>query len=291
MQRHAYLILAHANPAYLQTLASFLDNADGDIYIHWDAKSGSVPQISASCSKVCFTKERVRVFWGDFSVVEAEYALFREARRNGPYLYYHLISGADLPIKSPAEIHWQCEKEPDVEYIGYASASDNEIRKRVRYYYLFPHRFNSKNVIVKSLRKAFNIMQDVFRIRKQEGVFKKGSQWASVTEPFVDYLLDNEAFVRRVFKRTYCSDELYKQTLCWNSGFRDRLPETDDEFEACRRFIKWDNGELLELTQEDVPAMLNSNRWFARKFNPGHVAIINQIQLSLNSYEHTDIHH
>lgn len=291
MQKHAYLILAHANPEFLQTLVNCLDNPANDIFIHWDAKSGDIPALFAKHSPIRFTTDRFKVYWGDFSVVEAEYALFREARRKGSHQYYHLISGADLPIKTQSEIHRQCDQNPEIEYIGFALATDTEINYRVNHFFLFPHQFQSRNVLVKVLRRTAVILQDVFKVRTQKGVFKKGSQWVSVTESFVDYLLDSEAYVRKVFKHTLCPDELYKQTLCWNSIFRDRRLETTDEFEACRRFINWENGDLKELAQDDIPVVLNSNRWFARKFNPANPMIINQILLSINEYGDPNIHH
>lgn len=281
MQKHAYLILAHANPEFLQTLVNCLDDPANDIFIHWDAKSGEIPHITAGESGLLFTSERVSVHWGDFSVVEAEYALFREARRNGRYQYYHLISGADLPVKSQEEIHRQCSLAPETEYIGFATPAEGEIEWRVGHYFLFPHRFQSRSIFIKGVRKAANALQDLFRIRRQNGEFKKGAQWASVTEAFVDYLLSQEENVRKTFRRTFCPDELYKQTLCWNSGFRNRLPGTEDEFEGCRRFIKWENGFLAPIVREDIPAMLGSDRWFARKFSPDDQDTINQVLSSI----------
>ena len=281
MQKHAYLILAHANPEFLQTLVNCLDNPANDIFIHWDAKSGGLPKISASESGLLFTSKRVSVHWGDFCVVEAEYALFREARHNGHYQYYHLISGADLPVKTQEEIHRLCSLAPGIEYIGFATPAEGEIEWRVCHYFLFPHKFQSQDIFIKAVRKAANTIQDILRIRRQNGEFKKGSQWASVTEDFVDYLLSREEYVRKTFNRTFCPDELYKQTLCWNSGFRNRLPETKDEFEGCRRFIKWENGCLVPIVGEDIPAMLGSDRWFARKFSSDDQATINQVLSSI----------
>jgi hypothetical protein len=281
MQKHAYLILAHANPEFLQTLVNCLDNPANDIFIHWDAKSGSLPDLSATASAIRFTSNRVNVHWGDFSVVEAEYALFKEARLNGPYQYYHLISGADLPVKTQDEIHRLCSLSPDTEFIGFATPAEGEIEWRVCHYFLFPHRFQSRNLFVKFLRKAANALQDILKIRRQNGVFKKGSQWASVTESFVDYLLSRENQVRQCFRRTFCPDELYKQTLCWNSGFRNHLPETEDEFEGCRRFIKWEDGCLFPIVREDIPSILSSNRWFARKFAPDDHETINMVLSSI----------
>ena len=268
MQKHAYLILAHNNSGYLQTLVECLDNPLNDIFIHWDAKSGSLPDVSAKESTVRFTSKRIPVHWGDFSVVEAEYALFKESSIHGPYRYYHLISGLDIPIKTQEEIHRICDLHPGIEYIGFAKSSEKEINWRVNHFFLFPKRFQSAGKWVRAIRWTANAAQDMVGFHRQQGLFKKGAQWVSVTESFVDYLLSNEGYVRKRFRRTFCPDEMYKQTLCWNSEFKERLTGTDDEFEGCRRFIKWEKGCLLPIGKEDIPTMIDSERWFARKISP-----------------------
>ena len=281
MPKHAFLILAHTNAAFLQTLVNCLDHPMNELFIHWDAKSGVLPELSAKTSPIRFTPNRVNVHWGDFSVVEAEYALFREARRNGHYQYYHLISGADLPIKSMEEIHRLCDDHPDTEYIGFSKPAEGEVDWRVNHYFLFPHRFSSEDKIIRAIRKLANVFQDALKIRRQPGIFKKGPQWVSVSEAFVDFILSSEEIIRKMFRRTYCPDELYKQTLCWNSSFKARVPGTDDEFEGCRRYIKWENGQLFSLSEKDVPAMLGSDRWFARKFAPDDQETIKQVLSSI----------
>ena len=70
-----------------------------------------------------------------------------------------------------------------------------------------------------------------------------------------------------MFHHTYCPDEMFIQTLCWNSDFRNRIFDMSDEFSGCRRFIKWNNGELKPISVDDIPAMLESEAWFARKFS------------------------
>ena len=281
MSKHAYLILAHSNPDMLQRLVDCLDYPSNDIYIHWDAKSGANPSLRAYNSKVYFTPKRIRVYWGDYSVVEAEYQLFCIAHESGPYQYYHLISGADLPIKTQEAIHRECDEKEGMEFIGYANASDGEIKWRVNHRFLFPHLLKSRSIIVKLLRKISTALQDLFRLNIQKGEFKKGSQWVSVTDAFVKYLLSEEEEIRKIYSRTFCPDEIYKQTLCWNSPFRDKLYNTRDEFEGCRRYINWVSGELRDITVDDLPKMLTSDRWFARKFTTSKEDIISKIMQSV----------
>lgn len=57
---------------------------------------------------------------GGISQVVAEMTLFRTAFDNGPYSFYHLLSGTDLPIKSQDYIHKFMDKYPNTEFVGFA---------------------------------------------------------------------------------------------------------------------------------------------------------------------------
>ena len=59
------------------------------------------------CEKatVIYPSKRIDVHWGTQRQVITELLLYREAFCNGPYQYYHLLSGVDLPLKTQPEIH------------------------------------------------------------------------------------------------------------------------------------------------------------------------------------------
>lgn len=61
--------------------------------------------VPSSKGKFFFVKKRMDIRWGDISSIKLEFKLFRMAYENGPYMYYHLLSGVDLPIKSQDYIH------------------------------------------------------------------------------------------------------------------------------------------------------------------------------------------
>ena len=93
----------------------------------------------------------------------------------------------------------------------------------------------------------------------------------------MQYLLQNELLIRKIFNHTYCPDELFIQTLCWNSEFKNRIYNPNDEFEGCKRYIKWENGVLQPLTLQEVDAMLLSSRWFARKFTSDNKHVVMEV--------------
>ena len=204
MQRHAYLILAHTDAPLLRTLVRCLDDSRNDIYVHWDAKSGNIPELKAERSCLFMLNNRISVNWAGFSMVKAEFLLFKEAYANGPYAYYHLISGADLPIKSQDYIHSKCEILSGTEFIAFADAPQQEIDYRIQHYFLFPEEFRTKNIIKRSLRYLYLKYQDVAHKTRSDIIFKKGSQWCSLTHDFVGYLLSQEDNVRKWFSNTFC---------------------------------------------------------------------------------------
>lgn len=274
---HAYLILAHNDAELLKTLVNCLDDARNDIYIHWDAKSGKVPELRTKNARLYVLDERIKVSWAGFSMVKAEYLLFKEAFKNGPYAYYHLLSGADLPIKSQDYIHQECDRMAGTEFIAFADVPQSEIDYRVQHFFLFPEKFKGAGIVKKAIRGICLIAQDLDGYRRTEVTVKKGSQWCSVTQAFVEYLLSKEEEVGRIFNHTFCPDELFVQTVCYNSDFYNNVKKTDSEFDGNLRFIKWENGELLPIEENDLEKMTESDRWFARKFSGTDRKLIDKV--------------
>ncbi len=277
MSMHAYLILAHSDVALLETLVSCLDDSRNDIYVHWDAKSGKVPELRTKNARLFVPDERVSVNWAGYSMVEAEYLLFKEAFRNGPYEYYHLLSGVDLPIKSQDYIHTECERLNGTEFIAFAPASQKEIDYRVQHRFLFPEEYRTKNLLKRGLRALYVKYQDLTHRRRTDIAIKKGSQWCSLTNDFVSYLISRESFVKELFYGTFCPDELFIQTICFNSPFYSKVKAAATEFEGNMRYIKWQEGKLLPLEDGDLNDLINSDRWFARKFSDAEAELINRI--------------
>ena len=68
---------------------------------------------------------RLKVYWGDYSQVRACLRLLRAASV-GDYSYYHLLSGADLPLKTQDEIHAFFEAHDGTEFIHFSDAYHHE---------------------------------------------------------------------------------------------------------------------------------------------------------------------
>lgn len=286
--RHAYLILAHNEFTILDVLIQMLDDSRNDIYIHFDQKTKDIPPLKTKFSKLQILSNRVNVAWGDVSVIEAEYELFTESSEQGPYAYYHLLSGVDLPLKSQDNIHAFFRQYRGKEFIGFSNYDyAKEVDRKVNYHHIFAKDFRKtkafSNQVKAACRAIFLRIQMYLGMKRFPLVeFKKGTQWVSVTHGFVSKLLAERNLVLSMYKNTFCSDEIYKQTICWHSEFRSNLYSSSDEGQGAMRAIRWKDGALYDWTDTDFADLMNSEKLFARKFNSQNMKVVMQIHNSIN---------
>ena len=277
--RHAYMIITHGSFPILEKQLRFLDSENADFYIHVDAKVQdfdfehyrNIPRKS----RVVFVPRR-SVSWGHFSLVECELELMRAAAQEG-YDYYHLLSGVDVPVKTRAYIEHYFDDADGMNYLNFeAPVISRHQRNRVRYYYPFLE-WNIRRPLVRSAVRAANVLAQklvfIDRTRKLEPgfVFQKGTQWFSVTDGLVRYVLSREDVIRRLFRSTYCPDELFMQTMAINSPFRDKLPLNafNNRHLNCCRYIDWKRGSPYTFTDSDYEELIHTGDGylFARKFD------------------------
>ena len=269
IEKHAYLILAHSSKSLLIELIRALDDERNDIYVHIDKKANfDLSDIRINYSQLYVLSKRYDARWGDYSLVEVELELMSEASSRCSYLYYHILSGVDFPLASQDKIHSFFKFHFGKEFIGFANhASPQEIHWRAQHYFIFSSNFKTKNFLIRLMRRMIADLQTVLRYKRYPGVVKKGCQWCSITNDFVKYILSNKTLIKKWFDHTYCPDEMFIQTLCWNSSFRDNVFDMQYEFKGCLRYINWDNGNIHIMDEEDPQKMVLSGAFFARKFS------------------------
>lgn len=279
--KHAYLILAHNELPVLCRLLKAIDDPRNEVFVHWDAKVADVPELHMQHAALHIVRNRVDVRWGDYSVVKAEFELFRAATSAGEFAYYHLLSGVDMPLRSQDEIHAFFEANQGREFIGFSQYNglEAEIARKMRWH-LFPSAFQrSPRLTFRSLlRSALLKVQILTGLTRAKGrIIKKGTQWISVTDSFVRYMISREAEMDRLFSHTFCADEMFAQTLCWDSSFRNSIFDAEDEGRGCMRAIGWKDGVLYPWTDADHDALMSSGAMFARKFTSEDIALVDRI--------------
>lgn len=288
MLRHAYLIIAHSNWDQLTILLDALDAKNHTIYIHIDKKVKNVPldklKNAVKFSHIYIYQE-YKVYWGSYALVQTELFLFEKAHQQH-FDYYHLLSGADLPIKSQQYIDDFFEKRKGFEFVHFDTderlKNDKEIGRRTRlYHFLQNYRRRYKISVVNSfftfLERVLLVIQlllGVNRMKKySEFVIKYGSQWVSITDDLVSYILKNKKIIDEIFSCTNCADELFIQTLVYNSEYKNKLYNKNFDDDNCGNMRLVDikkrgkNGNPYIWKISDLNEIKNSPCLFARKFD------------------------
>ena len=289
-KKDAYLILAHRNDYLFNTLIELLDNENNDIYIHMDKKTKNINEEliknKVKKSNIYFV-DRIKCNWGGFSLVKAELNLLEEATKNN-YRYYHLLSGQDLPIKSQNEIYDFFEKHKGKQFISFQDEKF-KFEKRIKYYYPFQEilgRKSFKTLYGRILSNTPIKLQNIFKLYRNKNIsFQKGDQWFSITNDFAKYIIENEKKYKKIFKNTYCSDELFIQTILINSKYINDLysNEYNNPKVSTKRFIDWNRGTPYVWEKDDFNELISSEALYARKFDENiDKEIIDKIKLHLS---------
>lgn len=274
--KHAYLIMAHGNFEQLQFLVHLLDCGQNDIFIHIDKKT-EICDLSLKTKYSAVTIfQKYKIYWGTYSQVECELFLLRQAIQ-GSYDYYHLLSGADMPLKNMKMINSFFEKNNGIEFVTVVSPKqyDAEVVRRAKYYHFFTRLRHTNFSIVNSFFTVVDrcsiVIQMFLRINRNSKYCPKvyyGPNWFSITNDCARYVIANERYIAKRFKFVNSADELFLQTLLCDSPYRSRLYEG---VYSNLRFVKFseDNRSshpylidrsLLEIAQK-------SGCLFARKFD------------------------
>lgn len=281
--KHAYLIIAHNNALQLKLLLELLDHPRTDIYIHIDEKSMNDFSFVAkdiNYSNVYFIP-RIPVFWGGYSIVKTEILLLEYAMKNGEYAYYHLLSGADLPLLRQDKILSFFDVHAGADFISIGnvvSIDDAWFRDRVCLYYPLQESFSRSSVLGNLWRKISVQMQKIMRINRHKNDKHEwgiGTQFFDITSDFADYVVSNKDLIASLFKNTFIPDEIFLQYmwLNWSNINKKRFINNEEnnminhQYMNVLRAVDWNRGTPYIWRREDYDFLLSSHCLFARKFD------------------------
>lgn len=274
MNRHAFLIMAHNNWYTLEKLLQIIDAPWNDIYLHIDRKSTDfhkeyIKKIPKH-SSIKLTK-RHNVTWGNESQIKAEMTLFKTAFQNGPYHYYHFISGQDLPLLNAKELHEYFDKQSCNFLHTVADVTPFECRLK-RYTNVFRNKWipviirNKLNAISEILQYKLHINRLIW-LKSKYPKLGKGHNWCDLTHKAVEKLIEAEKDIKRFTRFTLCSDEMYKQIILLNQSENDIGVISENDI----RYIDWSEhgNHPRTFTMQDFNSLLSNHHHcvFARKFD------------------------
>lgn len=269
---HTFLILAHRCDKTLAALLRMLDDERNDIFLHMDAKCLEYePETFARRLEHAsfYSIPRRRVTWGGYSQILSELDLLEAAANQGRHAFYHLLSGQDLPIKSQNAIHEFFDAHQGTEFLRYDSQPFHNM-ERVYGHWLW-NKSGATRYHDLLYRLDMTIAKAAQRIAHKEYdvTFQKGDNWFSISDEFARYVLSKSSWIEGTFETSLCADEVFMQTLLWNSPFKEnvyrQLGEGNED--AIQRLIDWKRGVPYTFGIEDLEELERSTMLFARKFN------------------------
>lgn len=228
----AYLILVHNTPIHLRRLIQALSSSSSSFFIHLDKKSIADDYSSIKGDNIHFTQERIPVFWGDFSQVEAILILLRAALADQcRFDRFVLLSGAHYPLRSASYIERFLENNPEKEFMNLIALPGPEEGgkpiSRLTSYTLRP----GTPTIIKTIRKLLMIVGALPHTRDYKTYLRDlapygGATWWALSREACDFILTfvkKEIQIVNFFKNTICPDESFFHTILGNSHFRSKI--------------------------------------------------------------------
>lgn len=286
----AFLIAAHSDPPHLQRLVDVLD-ADADFFIHIDKKQPIAPfteRINKPNVAFLTDDDRVKVYWGGFSQVQATLNLLKACmvagdRQQVTYTKIVFLSGADYPIKSNNYIRCFFEEHTDTNFIrgmNITRANTAKYNYCIRNYLFFNFQLRS-SILTRVTRKFLNVTANWFSGKPNYIVTEQGkhmdifhgSSWWALNSDVVQYILtqaDRYDEACRYFKLSLASDEKFFHTLFFNSVYAGSN-EKEGEEPYVPYTSAFANLHLIDPSlqkwfgPEDFDAIRSSEKLFVRK--------------------------
>lgn len=270
----AVLILAHKNIDQVIELASRL-STDFEIYIHLDKKANITVDQSRKIKKI--TKgyiSKYDVKWGSYSIVKATIDLMKMALNNNQNTYFHLISGQDWPLMSPAKIYEYFEHTNQI-YMNYWPAVS--MRKTgepeiwwTKYYFNYDS-INRRTTFGKVYHRLLLLAQTVLRINKlnkyglKEDYIYAGQEWVDIPRDALEFAItyyEQHPNLEKIFSTSFCSDEMWLQTILCNSEFKPRIEKNIHHY---IEMTEKHGSRPAILDEEDYSKIISGNYWWGRK--------------------------
>lgn len=276
----AFLVLAHSNPGHLGRLVRCLASERSTPFVHIDSKSDLDVDMVARIEGVEMASHRFAVHWGWFGAVEATLALLRQARRQGRFTHFVLVSGMDYPLIAVEDIITFFRAHPDELFLdSHPMPSPTKSLERLDYRGKAPRDAGEEEDQWE--QRELRARRDRLDVEQALGGRKPyaGSQWWALPADAVDHVLaccDAEPDFVHFFRHTTVPDEMFFQTLLANSSFADRIRPN-------LTYCDWSKGggHPAMLTEDHVEVLSAEARdrrlLFARKFPEESETLIRMI--------------
>lgn len=266
--RIATVIICHQDPVAVERMIKAMAHPSVDFYLHLDKKVDIQPYAFLGVRRdTYFIHNRKMVRWGGLSQLEAMISSMNEILASGrSYDFINLLSGQDYPIKPAREMYaflqqhsgksfMTCEKAPTPWW-------DEAMTRFTEYHFIdygFRGRFRLGKILSSLLpTRKFPLPHDLYG-------GPDAGYWIISMEAaqYICTALKRLSKYRVFFKHTWSPDEFLVSTLLMNSPLKATI--IPENYHYMDRSLGGSHPKIL--TVSDFPDLLNSPKFFARKFD------------------------
>lgn len=273
----AYLLLAHDQPTHLRDLIARLSTPDSRFYVHIDRKSRLDDFVLPPDHRIKLLADRVRVFWGDYSQVEAILRLMRAALADPGFTPQRLVllSGADYPVRTNAYIHDYFRDHAEDEFINLVQMPSIDKNKPLS----LLTTYQAGNTSSRLLNRLLQAVQRIGLLPRQRDYVPVlgglqpygGATWWALTRGAARHVidfLDTHPEFADFFRHAVCPDESCFHTILGNSIYAEQVRPSVTYADWSRKLHR---PETLGLAHAEFltgdPMHFEDQRYlFARKF-------------------------
>jgi hypothetical protein len=240
MSKIGVLVLCYSAPLIIDRVIGLLGQDHFRFFLHVDAKLNLSDYTTnmKNADRAVFIEDRTAIFWGGFSMVEAQIALARAALADSELAAFILISDDTVPVRPAADIHAALTAAPD----RIECSSKGRTRKCYDEFYFPDSKFSSlrgRDMYESYVRPAdFENFEQMVQLRRRGKKPLKtlyfGRQWWSLGRPSLEAILrlaQQDDWLFQSFRFSVCPDETFFQTcfrLCFPQAPLLELPTYAD---------------------------------------------------------------
>jgi len=282
MNKVALLFLGTFAPLVFDQVLNLFDSERFRIFLHIDSKRNLSEYLSKlkNLEKVTLIQNRVQVYWGGFSMVEAEIALIEAALQYPDVANLVLLSDDSAPLKSPTLIYEALAAVPD----RITCEPNGRPRQWYDRFYYTDSTFSSLRM--EPMQERYFTDRDAKNIERMEALRKRGKKpipamffgrqwWAlgrSSAEKVLDYIKNDDHFVES-FRFSLFPDEIFFPTayrMCFPDQKTANIPTYAD---YGRPVHPW----VFTSAEEILATKFSIEHLFIRKIRPNMPEIIPQL--------------
>lgn len=263
---HAFLVLAHADPAMTERLTQCLARA-GEVYVHVDART-DIDAFRGVSRHAVLVPARVPVHWGGWNISVATALLACRALENPATSRLTLVSGAHYPLLSPDHL----ADMGDGEHIRLIAAPDASAGKPAcRFERRYVSRFAPAS---RASVLANGVARRLPRLNVDSALAGRrlyaGSTWWSLTRDTYEAAvaeLDADRVYLNYLRSITAPDETGFHTAVGAVLERRHGVPAPEVAHRETTFVSWAGGRHPEpLTAALIRRARSEDWWFARKF-------------------------